>query len=49
MSAPIACILFAHKGNIVFHRAGSHTSLTARAEILVDDHAPTPTRFFFST
>src|ERR1043165_396786 len=40
--APIPCIRLVDIRNIILHGTGSHTSLTARAEILIDQHAPAP-------
>ncbi len=45
--APVGCILFPDEGHIVFHRTGSDTSLTSRAQILIDHHAPAPTQLLF--
>jgi hypothetical protein len=40
LGTPITSIFFPHKGKIIFHGTGSHTGLTSRAKIPVNDHAP---------
>jgi hypothetical protein len=45
--AAVVGIVLAYNRDIVFHRASRHTSLTTRAEILIDHHAPNADRSFF--
>ena len=39
-------IFLSDKRNVILHGAGSRTGLAARADILVDDHAPNAICFF---
>src|ERR1700690_26148 len=43
----ITGVHFADEWDVVLHRAGSHTSLTAGAQILIDHHSPNIRRHNF--
>jgi hypothetical protein len=46
-SSSIGGIIFAHPFEVVFHRAGCDTGITAGAQVQVDDHSPLFFRYGF--